>query len=114
MANRVKELRTERDLSLSDFASKVNASPQQIQRIENGKEATPLSLANAICEALGRPLNWVFPGSTRLLKKYHDELESSRYRPVDAAAELRKIGIETDTRRYTFKVLLRGTPLKVG
>jgi DNA-binding XRE family transcriptional regulator len=108
MENKVKELRTKLGLSLWDLASKVDASPQQIQRIENGKQAAPVCLANAICEALGRPLNWVFPGSKKVLDKLLAERSSSRYVPRGTFAELRQKGIEADTRRYTFKVLLRG------
>lgn len=107
MSNNVKKLRMKLGFSQKQFAEKVNVSQQEIQRIEVGKLAK-LPMANAICEALEKPINAVFPGADKALAALISETESSRYLPTDSWAKLREIGLEADLRSFLLKILFRG------
>jgi DNA-binding XRE family transcriptional regulator len=49
MQNKIKELRTQLSITQRELADMVGTSQQQIQRIETGKVAAKLGLAQAIC-----------------------------------------------------------------
>lgn len=104
MQNKIKELRTQLSITQRELADMVGTSQQQIQRIETGKVAAKLGLAQAISAVLKKPLNAVFPDSDNLLKKVR--IQSSR-----SDDELEKIaanGIEMDGCIWTVKLWLRG------
>lgn len=52
LQNHIKQLRTQQSITQRELAFMVGTSQQQIQRIETGKVAAKLSLAQAICNAL--------------------------------------------------------------
>lgn len=108
MTNNVRKIRFGLGWSQRELAQKANTSQQQIQRIEAGKQAAKLTLATAICSALGKPVAEVFPGAGKAWDALKDDYLSSRSVPEDALENLRETGIEADLRRYTLKVLLRG------
>ncbi len=58
--NRVKMMRTERDLSRKALAEKVGAHPQTIGYIERGEYNLSMDLALRLCEALGVSLDALF------------------------------------------------------
>ncbi len=69
MQNKIKELRTQLSITQRELADMVGTSQQQIQRIETGKVAAKLGLAQAISAVLKKPLNAVFPVTILYCKK---------------------------------------------
>jgi DNA-binding XRE family transcriptional regulator len=112
MANKVREIRISLGWSQAELARKANTSQQQIQRIEGGKQTAKLDLATAICAALGKPINKVFPGASKALAALA-EGPLARHFSQEGLEVLRETGIDADYRQYTLKVLLRGheTPM---
>lgn len=54
LRNNIKQLRIQLSITQRELAYMVGTSQQQIQRIETGKVAAKLGLAQAICNALGK------------------------------------------------------------
>jgi len=108
MKNRLKQIRIQRKLSQRKLADAVGTSQQQIQRIETGKIAARLDIANRLSVVLGEPLNAIFPGSGKVIKKLDTEFKTSRYIPTKTYSELSNLGIEADSAIWHFKILLRG------
>lgn len=106
--NKVKKIRTQLSISQRELAERAGTSQQQIQRIEAGKITTSLTMAKAICIALGKPLEIVFPTAAKALNELRTELESTRYLTDDALSKVSSNGIEADDRQWWFKVLLKG------
>ena len=73
--NRVRLLRTERNLSRAQLAEQVKVNPQTIGALERGDHSPSLDLAFRICEAFDLPVEAVFsrteftPMSTTLYGK---------------------------------------------
>jgi transcriptional regulator with XRE-family HTH domain len=59
--NQVQALRRSIGLSQRDLASRARTSQQQVQRIESGVQAPRIGLALRLAQALGQPLEQVFP-----------------------------------------------------
>jgi transcriptional regulator with XRE-family HTH domain len=108
MANNVKALRLSKSISLENLADRVGAPPGLIHKVESNRRLAEINLAKAICLALGRPIEWVFPGSKEALATLDEELAGPTHVSQETFAGLRKVGLEGDTRQYTLKVLLRG------
>lgn len=104
MQNKIKELRTQLSITQRELADMVGTSQQQIQRIETGKVAAKLGVAQAISAVLKKPLSAVFPDSDSLLKKLRDKSSRSDKDLEDIAAN----GIEMDGCIWTVKLWLRG------
>lgn len=104
MQNKIKELRTQLSVTQRELADMVGTSQQQIQRIETGKVAAKLGLAQAICTVLKKPLGAVFPDSDNLLRKLRNQSSRSSDEMKDIAAS----GIEMDCCFWTVKLWLRG------
>mgnify|MGYP005982690401 CR=1 FL=1 len=104
MQNKIKELRTQLSITQRELADMVGTSQQQIQRIEAGKVAAKLGLAQAISAVLKKPLNAVFPDSDKLLQKLRNQGSRSSDELKDIAAS----GIEMDGCFWTVKLWLRG------
>jgi len=104
MQNKIKELRTQLSITQRELADMVGTSQQQIQRIETGKVAAKLGLAQAISSVLKKPLNAVFPDSDNLLKK----LRNQKSRSDDDLENIAANGIEMDGCIWTVKLWLRG------
>lgn len=109
-ANKVKKIRTQLSISQRELAERAGTSQQQIQRIEAGKITTSLSLAKAICIALGKPLEVVFPEAGKALHELRDEIQETRQLTDEALSKVSSTGIEVDTRQWQFKVTLNGQP----
>ena len=104
LQNNIKQLRTQLSITQRELAFMVGTSQQQIQRIETGKVAAKLSLAQAICNALDKPLNVVFPESDRLINDFR-----KKRRQTDEDLEAIGIsGIEMDSGLWTVKLWLQG------
>lgn len=58
--NRVRVLRTERDMSRAQLAELINVNPQTIGALERGDHSPSLDLALRICETFGLPVEAVF------------------------------------------------------
>lgn len=58
--NRVRVLRTERDLSRAQLAEAVSVNPQTIGALERGDHSPSLDLALRICEVFELPVEAVF------------------------------------------------------
>ncbi|GAB83265.1 hypothetical protein EB105725_73_00010, partial [Shimwellia blattae DSM 4481 = NBRC 105725] len=86
------------------FVDHYSTSQQQIQRIETGKVAAKLGLAQEICAALKKPLSAVFPDSANLLQK----LRNQSSRSSDELKDIATSGIEMDCCFWTVKLWLRG------
>jgi DNA-binding XRE family transcriptional regulator len=109
MSNRVKLLRKQLGLTQRQLANQAGISQQQIQRIEAGLSTAKLDTATKICEALGKPMNTVFPGSTNAIMKVIGEMETSRYLPSKEDRDtIRATGIELDPCVWKCKVWMAG------
>lgn len=58
--NRIRVLRTERDMSRTQLAELISVNPQTIGAIERGDHSPSLDLAFRICEAFDLPVEAVF------------------------------------------------------
>ncbi|HGL4529853.1 TPA: helix-turn-helix transcriptional regulator [Enterobacter roggenkampii] len=104
LQNNIKQLRTQLSITQRELAFMVGTSQQQIQRIETGKVAAKLSFAQAICNALEKPLNVVFPKSDRLINDFR-----KKRRKTDKDLEaIATSGIEMDSDLWTVKLWLQG------
>ncbi len=92
MQNKIKELRTQLSITQRELADMVGTSQQHIQRIETGKVAARLGLAQAISAVLKKPLNAVFPGNDTLLQKVRNQSSRSD----DDLKSIADSGIEMD------------------
>jgi DNA-binding XRE family transcriptional regulator len=106
--NRVKHFRNKAQLSQRQLAAAVGTSQQQIQRIETGALVTRLDLAKKLSAVLGEPLDSIFPGSGKVMKKLQSEFKTSPYVPNKTYSELSEVGVEADVAKWTLKLLLRG------
>jgi len=107
--NKVRQIRLRLSLTQRELAEKAGTSQQQIQRIEAGKIATNIELANSISKALGKPLEAVFPQAAKALKRLREEMAASHYLPDDEQwSVVEKAGIEADPRTWFLQVLLNG------
>ncbi|EAA7007188.1 helix-turn-helix transcriptional regulator [Salmonella enterica subsp. enterica] len=104
LQNNIKQLRTQLSITQRELAFMVGTSQQQIQRIESGKVAARLGLAQAICSALDKPLNAVFPGGENTLKKVRSQYSCSDEELENIATS----GIEMDCNLWTVKLWLQG------
>lgn len=104
MQNKIKELRTQLSITQRELADMVGTSQQQIQRIETGKVAAKLGLAQTISAVLKKPLNAVFPGNDTLLQKVRNQSSRSD----DDLESIAANGIEIDGCIWTVKLWLRG------
>lgn len=59
MKNRVKELRTERNLRQIELAEKVNTTQQTISRIENGENTLPADTLIALANFFGVSIDYI-------------------------------------------------------
>jgi DNA-binding XRE family transcriptional regulator len=108
MTNNVKNLRLSKGVSLTQLATKVDAPPAVVRKIETNARLAEVGLAKSICAALGTPIEWVFPGATKALAALEHELAGPTHVSRKTFAKLREVGLEADTRRNTMKVILRG------
>lgn len=109
MKIRLNQCRKERGLTQRKLAELVGTSQQQIQRIESGVVAARLDLAIRISAALETPLDVLFPGATKLLRKAKAERKATRSLPDETWKEMSESsGVEGDPRSWFLKVLLRG------
>ena len=102
--NNIKQLRTQLSITQRELAYMVGTSQQQIQRIETGKVAAKLGIAQAICNALDKPLNIVFPESDQLINDFH----KTRRKTDDDLEAIATSGIEMDSGLWTVKLWLQG------
>lgn len=102
--NNIKQLRTQLSITQRGLAYMVGTSQQQIQRIETGKVAAKLGIAQAICNALDKPLNVVFPESDRLI----DDFRKKRRKTDEDLEVIATSGIEMDSGLWTVKLWLQG------
>lgn len=108
MANNLRKLRMKAGLTVGQLATAVGSTTLQIQRIESNQRPADIELARAMCSALDQPIQAIFPGANRAIASYMRELEGPTHVSAETYALLRDVGLEGDTRRHTFKVLLRG------
>src|ERR671911_58948 len=90
IGRRIRQLRTDRGMTLEELAGAVDRAPSQLSMIENGRREPKLTLLQAIARALGTTLDAL--------------LESE---PLDERATL-EIGLERAMRGQTSRAL--GTP----
>jgi putative transcriptional regulator len=64
-ANRIRELRQQQGMTMTELAFKAGLSVGIIQRYETGKTDPPLSVAHRVAKVLGEPLDSVFPDEHR-------------------------------------------------
>lgn len=60
MCNRVKELRTKKQMSQNDLAIKVGVTPKYISFIENGERTPSLAIADKLATELGSSIEDIF------------------------------------------------------
>src|SRR4051794_9191567 len=87
IGRRIRQLRTQRGLTLEELAAAVDRAPSQLSMIENGRREPKLTLLQAIARALGSTLDAL--------------LESE---PLDERSTL-EIGLERAMRGQTFQAL---------
>lgn len=104
LKNNIKQLRTQLSITQRELAFMVGTSQQQIQRIETGKVAAKLGLAQSICNALDKPLSIVFPESDQLINEF-----SRKQRKTEQDFEaIATSGIEMDSGLWSVKLWLQG------
>lgn len=104
LQNKIKQFRTQLSITQRGLAESVGTSQQQIQRIEAGKVAAKLGLAQAICAVLNKPLSAVFPDGDDALK----EFRSYRTQTDEVLDSFAANGIEIDNGIWSVKIYLRG------
>src|SRR6188472_4159051 len=87
IGRRIRQLRTDRGMTLEELAAAVVRAPSQLSRIENGRREPKLTLLQAIARAVGTTPDAL--------------LESE---PLDERATL-EIGLERAMRGQTFQAL---------
>src|SRR6478735_3244135 len=87
IGRRIRQLRTDRGMTLEELAAAVDRAPSQLSMIENGRREPKLTLLQAIARALGSSLDAI--------------LESE---PLDERATL-EIALERAMRGQTFQAL---------
>lgn len=102
--NNIKQIRTQLSITQRELALAVGTTQQQIQRIETGKIAAKLEVAQAICSVLKKPLSFVFPNSDDMLRK----LSNKRSSGDGDLEEIAKNGIEMDGCAWSVKIWLKG------
>lgn len=102
--NKIKQFRTQKSITQRGLAELVGTSQQQIQRIETGKIAANLAVAQAICAVLGKPLGAVFPGADEALSAFRNK----RSMTEEDLSQIANEGIEMDGCSWTLKLYLRG------
>ena len=95
IGRRIRQLRTDRGMTLEELAAAVDRAPSQLSMIENGRREPKLTLLQAIARAVGTTLDAL--------------LESE---PLDERATL-EIGLERAMRGQTFQAL-GIPPFRVG
>lgn len=117
--NRIKELRTERNLSQEELGERVGTSGPTIQRLETGKRELTHKWAIKISDALGVELPEIFgkiiPAASQGLK-VAGEVQAGVWREVDAVDENKypPINMGPDPRfppASQFAVLVQGTSM---
>jgi transcriptional regulator with XRE-family HTH domain len=99
----IKKFRLEKKLTQRALAKLVGTSQQQIQRLEVGIFPIRLDLAARISDALGLPMEKVFPALSPVLKKFPGhKLDSEK-----AQQELEEAGVEVDGVIWTVEFGLR-------
>ncbi|WP_411705895.1 helix-turn-helix transcriptional regulator [Edaphovirga cremea] len=102
--NKIKQYRTQKSITQRELAELVGTSQQQIQRIEAGKVAANLVIAQAISAVLGKPLGAVFPGADEALSTFRGK----RNRTAEDLSQIANEGIEMDGCEWTLKLYLKG------
>ena len=108
--NRIKEIRTRKKLTQKELADAAGTSQQQIQRIEAGVQEVRFDLAARVSEALGEPLEKVFPTTALPLRRAKKKHSSAWDIVADqtSADELERAGLDMDASQWTFVYRLRG------
>lgn len=109
MKNRIREIRTEKNLTQRQLAELAGTSQQQLQRIESGKQAVRFDIATKVCAALEASMEEVFPETKVPLARAREVGASQRALLNDASLNdaLAEGGIEADPREWSMKYLLR-------
>lgn len=102
--NLVRQHRGQLSMTQRELAEKVGTSQQQIQRIETGKIAAKLGIAQTICTVLNKPLQAVFPEAEKSLTAFRNK---GSQRDEDLS-EIANDGIEMDAFAWTVKLFLSG------
>ncbi|EPE1341655.1 helix-turn-helix transcriptional regulator [Salmonella enterica] len=98
--NLVRQHRVLLSMTQRELAEKVGTSQQQIQRIETGKIAAKLGIAQTICTVLNKPLQVVFPEAEKSLTEFRNK-GSQRDEDLSEVADN---GIEMDAFAWTVKL----------
>ncbi|MEX0445817.1 helix-turn-helix transcriptional regulator [Xenorhabdus sp. SGI246] len=106
--NKVKQYRTQLSMTQKKLAELAHTSQQQIQRIETGKIAANITTAQAICSALGKTLDAVFPGAGQSVTAFRKKIEKTGYYSDKDLSAIAAKGIEMDPCSWTVKLYLRG------
>lgn len=102
-SNLVKQLRQNKSLSQRDLAKLCDISQQHLQRIEARISPIQLNLAVRISDALGAPVNKVFPAFSPILKKFANKKSTSE----PSREQLEQAGIEPEGVVWTAEFGLR-------
>jgi HTH-type transcriptional regulator / antitoxin PezA len=91
----VKELRLDKEISMSEFAKKIRISQPSLSRIENGNQEMSFSLLIKICEVLGISVSEFFirlEETAQLLKDSLLEIDKNTvYSSLDLDGKLHKM-----------------------
>jgi DNA-binding XRE family transcriptional regulator len=107
--NKLRSIRTKLAITQAALAKRAGTSQQQIQRIEDG-QAARLDLAVRICNALDTPLEKVFPGVGRFLRRVGaagPKMGTARMLTEAAPNDLDEAGIDGDPRVWFLKIQLQ-------
>jgi transcriptional regulator with XRE-family HTH domain len=118
--NRILQLRTKLKLSQRALAKKVGVSQQHIQRLETSDSIdVGFALAAKLCQALGEPLDVVFPQTRKIMKRLpiasdgqHRSLAPLFYDPK-TRTDIEQAGIDMDVTPWRIEMHLRGQAERV-
>jgi DNA-binding XRE family transcriptional regulator len=108
MDNNLRKLRQAADMSPAQLAALVGASALDIHRIEMNRMLAPVNVALGVSEALGKPVEAVFPDTSEVLSQFKNELKGPGFPSNETFRRLREAGLEGDIRQRSLTVLLRG------
>ncbi|MEX2599351.1 MAG: helix-turn-helix transcriptional regulator [Dehalococcoidia bacterium] len=110
LENRIRALRQQKGKSQKELAALVGTSQQQIQRIEAGRQSIRFDLAVRVSEALGAPIQVVFPGTEGVIARSLEEGQTLHEMLVDHAfeREMGKAGVDVDFCEWSISYRLRG------
>ena len=83
IGNRLKKIRTEKDLTQADFGQILGVSKQAIANVESGHNNPSIELINKLIEILGVNSNWLITGKGEMFAHKFEDVKNEVLEEVD-------------------------------